>query len=366
MKKVFHTIGTLFLFLLFLNSISAQNIRFSFDMVQPSPTTTTVSIYAQVTSGTENLTGYTIYLYYDNAETTITGFDGSPTTGTPGLSWGTGNQSSILHQSENNVNVGISHTGYFFYQNFDNAFAGDDMTTAPTLLLTIDFDHSVGNSMHAGSAWLAETDEVPPLQYVNNLFESYDVITNGLQSQVLPIELAQFTARPQGTDALLHWTTASEINASHFEVERSIDGRNWMHVGAQEAKGRGVGHVDYTFTDMDVYRFGAVIRSFYYRLRMVDRDGAYEYSAMKNVTFKGKGNVQLEVFPNPATDYIQVNVPQDQEYHLELYDTSGKQIISTSNVYTLDVGHLQAGTYQLRIWQTDQLIDEIHQVVIVR
>ena len=97
----------------FFHSMAGQDIRFSFQVETTSATTTDVKVFAQTTSGTENMAGYTIYFYYNNVESTVTGFDSTPTT--VGLGWGSGNETNILFDPVPNVNVGIAHTGYFFY-----------------------------------------------------------------------------------------------------------------------------------------------------------------------------------------------------------------------------------------------------------
>jgi hypothetical protein len=82
----------------------------------------------------------------------------------------------------------------------------------------------------------------------------------------------------------------------------------------------------------------------------------------KSATISGK-QVEFTVYPNPATNYIQVlsNIPAIQA--VTIYDLSGKQILSIqnpaiTNQQQLDVNELPAGIYILKILQTNE--QEMH------
>ena len=93
----------------------------------------------------------------------------------------------------------------------------------------------------------------------------------------LPVEMLYFNAKIDGTDAILEWATASELNNDRFEVERSLDGINYEYIGEVEGNGTTDLQVVYQFIDI-APRQGLN----YYRLKQVDYDGAFEYS---DVTF---------------------------------------------------------------------------------
>ena len=63
-----------------------------------------------------------------------------------------------------------------------------------------------------------------------------DVNTNttidfGVQDFVLPVELLSFKATADKDHIDLTWATASELNNSHFELERSEDGKSFKMIG---------------------------------------------------------------------------------------------------------------------------------------
>src|SRR5690606_15817603 len=62
--------------------------------------------------------------------------------------------------------------------------------------------------------------------------ESNDNSTTSVAVEgILPIELLRFDAIPGKNDVKLEWKTATELNNSHFEIERSADGRNFQPIG---------------------------------------------------------------------------------------------------------------------------------------
>jgi len=141
---------------------------------------------------------------------------------------------------------------------------------------------------------------------------------------VLPIELLSFEAIAVNDEAQLNWVTGSETNGSHFNVERSANGRLFETIGQVLVKGNTPGQFDYNFFDKNT------LNGFnYYRLKMVDHDGQFEYSAVRVLNFsKDKAKVG-EIFPNPSRNgagQLIVNVDNDTKASLELFDLSGRLV----------------------------------------
>lgn len=98
----------------------------------------------------------------------------------------------------------------------------------------------------------------------------------------LPIQLASFTAKSNGSSVSLKWTTATESNASHFDVTRSTDGSNFNSIGKVTVTGSGS---TYNYTD-----FSPVKGNNYYQLVSVDNDGTSEKSAIEVAKVAANGN----------------------------------------------------------------------------
>ncbi|MBH8557013.1 T9SS type A sorting domain-containing protein [Hymenobacter negativus] len=113
----------------------------------------------------------------------------------------------------------------------------------------------------------------------------------------LPVELLSFTAERQGPDALLRWTTASEKNNDHFEVESSPDGRTFQRIGTVVGQGSSTQRHDYSLPDPNLTRYAAEL--VYYRLRQVDRDGTFSYSPVRTVQVPATGGFAVQAYPQP-------------------------------------------------------------------
>ncbi len=96
----------------------------------------------------------------------------------------------------------------------------------------------------------------------------------------LPVELLWFNGRVVGEDVELAWSTGSELNNDHFDIERSADAMSWFAIGEIEGAGNSSTVVDYEFRDDAPFP-----GTNYYHLRQVDLDGSYSYSHIVAMTF---------------------------------------------------------------------------------
>ncbi len=173
----------------------------------------------------------------------------------------------------------------------------------------------------------------------------------------LPVKFASFTAILKNNDrAELRWTTSSEMNLSHFVVEKSTDGSHFTDAGIVFANGSPETSTSYMFPDNLANTQARII---YYRIRSVDNDAKFEYSATRLVRLNDKttNNLIVSVFPNPASSELRVEVPanwQGSSLNYEVISMSGhvvmrKQAGSASQVEVLSLSTLYAGAYVLRV-----------------
>jgi hypothetical protein len=87
----------------------------------------------------------------------------------------------------------------------------------------------------------------------------------------LPLELLSFKAVTTGSEIKTSWTTANENQVSKFEVERSDDGSSFEKIGTLVAQNSQAN--SYEWIDAN-----PLSGNNYYRLSMVDIDGASTYS----------------------------------------------------------------------------------------
>jgi hypothetical protein len=150
----------------------------------------------------------------------------------------------------------------------------------------------------------------------------------------LPVTLVQFTATQSQNDVLLNWATATETNSSHFIVERSVNGKAFEAVAKVKASGKSNSVINYRSFDENAFRVTAS-STLYYRLRMVDNDGKYEYSKTAIVSIRDKKETApLNVFPNPYSDktYLHVNATAASNANISVVDITGKVVISYTEV----------------------------------
>ncbi len=182
----------------------------------------------------------------------------------------------------------------------------------------------------------------------------YHVYTN--VSIALPVTLINFTGRKESIGNVLSWQVANEVNLNYYELQKSIDGQNFSFVSRINADGRS----NYSYTDNDVNNSSAIE---YYRLKTVDIDGKFNYSAIVTIKRIIDG-WHARVNPNPVVKNLNVNIesPLQDKATLIITDLSGRQLIKKNIQITagnnsfeiFEAAGFAKGTYLLSIFATQQ------------
>jgi hypothetical protein len=122
----------------------------------------------------------------------------------------------------------------------------------------------------------------------------------------LPVELLFFNAeRKNVEEVLLSWSTATEINNQGFEIERMYESQaTFESIGWVDGQGTTTSTTNYQYTDENSY--GGIS---YYRLKQIDHDGTFSYSAIKAVAGDGDRSIsytEISIYPNPVADELKV------------------------------------------------------------
>lgn len=206
------------------------------------------------------------------------------------------------------------------------------------------------------ASWVSAGDNV----HVNNnghrlIFEAVSTL---LSASALPTKLTLFKALPKSNSIELNWETASEINNSHFEVERSTNGREFITIGRVKGKGNSQNTIRYKFTDASPYP-----GKNFYRLKQVDLDKQFNYSGVISAKIAVVAQTEI-LYPVPATQTLHVKLHADkkEDVLLNIIDRSGhswasyKRIANTgNNVFTIPVATLASGNYVMQIRRESQI-----------
>lgn len=169
-----------------------------------------------------------------------------------------------------------------------------------------------------------------------------------LGSGPLPVTFTNYDVKCNDKGALLTWATATEQNSDRFEIQRSINGVDWITVDKVKAAGNSADARAYQYLDLSG---GAA----FYRIRQVDIDGRFTYTAIKQTNCK-TGQFDVVLYPVPAKDNITVVIKSDNAVRtdLQIMDMGGRtirivpvQINKGNNTMNLNVSDLSAGQYIL-------------------
>ena len=111
-------------------------------------------------------------------------------------------------------------------------------------------------------------------------------------SAVLPVELSSFKVEEKDCAAQISWTTETEEDFDYFEVQKSADGLEFKTIKTLQGRG-GNFRQSYIFKDENISNLK------YYRLKIVDLDGSFEFSKIVSLVTNCEKRVELNIFPNP-------------------------------------------------------------------
>ncbi|NOT51969.1 MAG: T9SS type A sorting domain-containing protein [Chitinophagaceae bacterium] len=168
----------------------------------------------------------------------------------------------------------------------------------------------------------------------------------------LPVRLVSFGGINAGAVNKLHWTASQELNLDRYELQRSTDGINY-HTMATIA-GRN-SPVETTYNHNDPVNL--VNAEYYYRLKIVDLDGTYDFSVVVFIRVVNKNS--FSVVGNPFQDYIvlKYTIANDQPINIGFFNSAGALVrkesynaTSGTGIYTLyGLANYPAGMYLLRL-----------------
>lgn len=191
-------------------------------------------------------------------------------------------------------------------------------------------------------------------------FNRQFVISSNTNS--LPVSFISFNGSKVDNRVMLNWSTGFEANNKGFEVERSIDGKEFTYIGFVKGQGNSNKVNTYSFLDEKAGNENTI----YYRLKQLDFDGEFAYSSVIRIANLMSNTFDVvEVLPNPFENdlTIKLNNASDKDIQLSIYNSNGVLVTNKTinvpfglNTISMDeVQHLSKGFYVLKVNQSGNI-----------
>lgn len=238
-----------------------------------------------------------------------------------------------------------------------------ELTPASSDVLNRNASITIGGTLNATGSFNYGTVSIVTASSVSGTFSSvtlpgpeytlsYTGTTVDIVRAPLPVELVAFTGESRNATNMLKWETASESNTKMFILERATQNNVFNTLGEVAAAGNTNIASHYNFTD------AKPMADAYYRLKIVDFDGSFEYSKIIRLQNADASAVKVELYPVPANNTMNLNFESiaDDNVQLKIIGVNG-QILTTmdlevskgQNKNIIDVSSLPVGMYHLII-----------------
>lgn len=170
----------------------------------------------------------------------------------------------------------------------------------------------------------------------------------------LSVNLIEFYSKANEGTTDLNWKSINETNFSHYDLERSEDGENFVKI--VKVLGKGGPNSSAIYQHRDERMKNKVI---YYRLKMIDMDGTFEYSNIISVDPNNDSQDAYSIIHSSFNNnFLKVNLlsKKNSSVTFSLYNSLGKLVSTSSekdvkpmnNTYSIPVNDLDPGIYILK------------------
>jgi hypothetical protein len=176
-----------------------------------------------------------------------------------------------------------------------------------------------------------------------------------LVSDPLPVTLVSFTGKKTTENQnTLQWITADEKDFDRFEIQRSEDAKAFETIGSVDGEAAiNAALKSYEFADNQAKDMG------YYRLKMVDTDGSFNYSKIISINSTGQSaedhGIVGPFYPNPSLGrvYVDLYTTENGSWTITVSDATGRVIRSENRtlqkgMHKITLDHLPSGLNLVR------------------
>lgn len=134
----------------------------------------------------------------------------------------------------------------------------------------------------------------------------------------LPVKLVSFVAMQSSKKIICKWETKQEEGIKNYSIERSVDGKTFENIGTVNALGNSINTAFYQHIDEDAFSLNT--KTLYYRLKINDANGKFNYSNVVVVNLGERQSILL--YPNPTKDNL----------NIQITNSSNSSIANTINI----------------------------------
>ena len=168
----------------------------------------------------------------------------------------------------------------------------------------------------------------------------------------MPVVFVKFYVSNENNDVKIVWSTASEINNDHFEVERSVDGINFISIASIKAAGNTNSITNYSYSDKKMN-----VAVAYYRIKQVDKNGSAMYTAIASIK-NSEVNAAPEIFAASNKNItVRFNTPQSS-VSINVFAINGQSILhktfSQANYIAFALSNALPGVYVVQVIDQDK------------
>ena len=229
--------------------------------------------------------------------------------------------------------------------------AGSNELSALRLLVDADGSFETGATSVNSSSY----DDTTDLINFNHDFEAgtgfyFTLGSVDFALAPLPVDLINFQLKISNNKPLLSWSTATETNNKHFEILRSIDGKNWINIDTVTGAGNSIKTLNYSYTDLNLKTTSSTI---YYMLKQVDFDGKSKNSQVKSLEL-GEHSHQVIVYPNPSKQNINIDLAHIEKsiFEINFINSIGLNVynlVTSQRNNIINIENLPTGLYSVVI-----------------
>lgn len=201
---------------------------------------------------------------------------------------------------------------------------------------------------HFSNAALTGTDATGVSVDISNQFRNSPPKLGAIETIALPVALSEFRGALLSKQVNLYWKTSSEINNSHFEIERSAEGTIFNKIGQIAGAGNSTTIKQYGFDDLN-----PLPGKNYYRLKQVDLAGKISYSTILFFNSRPGNKINIYTYPNPVVNRVTIRYGHQESREFNLFNGEGRQVMripfpARTQSKEVDLSNLPPGIYMLK------------------